>query len=143
MKAESNPRSNIALGKLFVLLIFRKSACAPGAALRTIAYELYRRREKHSSPPSMSHPLFPSFSPYSFSLSVLFFSFPLAPLPSTSTSLSLSRFSRSLSLHEHPSRALALLECYRVAQCLTCTLLYHPPLFRVLKIVRKKWRKFR
>jgi len=89
MKAESTPVVTQALGKLFVLLIFRKSACAPGAALRTIAYELYRRREKHSSPHHLSRPLFPSFAP----------------------SLPRPHFlpSRPLSFHRRPSRALRVL----------------------------------
>lgn len=46
---------------------------------------------------------------------------------------------RSLSFREHPSRALALLECYRVAQCLTCTLPSLSPTVSVM--FWKSWKK--
>lgn len=95
-----------------------------------------------------------SFSLSSLSLFLLLalVPFPLSPivLSDHPASSSLLRYSRSLSHPtNHPSRALAPLECYRVAQCLTCTPAAPSSSFlpcsstfrRVLKIARKKRRK--
>lgn len=92
---------------------------------------------KSTRPPPFVSPSHSTFRPHPFP--ALIFSPPL--LPPVPTSLShLLLHPRSLSFGECPSHALALLECYRVAQCLTCTLpLLSPSRFRrVLKIVKER-----
>lgn len=132
-------------------MIFRKSACAPGAALRTIAYELYRRREKHSPPPSISHPLVLSFVPFSLSPSRSRSVSPLSyrPFRPPRVLVSPSLLSFALSSDEPSlsrSRALRVLSGCAMfnlhpaapsSSFLPCSSTFR----RVLKIARKKRRK--
>lgn len=91
---------------------------------------------KSTRPPPFVSPSHSTFRPHPFP--ALIFSPLLPPVPTSLSHLLLHP--RSLSFGECPSHALALLECYRVAQCLTCTLPLLSPSRsrRVLKIVKER-----